>query len=375
MAWKGDEIWMFEHSRAAATGGPWPVVGMPSSVGVVNPGLSTWLFIAIAYVAASPVAMVIAVQVLNVLTLWGLYAFIAFAMPERARQPWLWGLILVSVSPLPIMFSRKIWAQDLLPAFSLLVLIGHWYRARAWGGFLWGLAGALIGQIHMSGFFLAGSLAGWTIARDRKSARWVPWLIGGAIGAVGVIPWVVQVLEHDGPEGRPWIEALTLRFYTRWIATALGLNLPRTMGSEFWTGFLREPVVAGVPTYLVALAHVFLVIVGLTIVVRWFRRESREAYRALLDRFPDIRFYLEVTLVGVGLSMTLSRFLISAHHLIVLIPFVHIWLAMKLHGRTRTLIAVAVAQLLISVSFLAYVHQHGGVPGGDYGTSFRQQVR
>ena len=129
MEWKADEIWMFENSRATAAGAlPWPMVGMRSSVGLMNPGMSIWLFILIAYLAKTPVAMVMVVQVLNVLALWGLYYFMVVRIPEEKREPWLWGLILVSVSPLPILFSRKIWACDLLPVFSLLVLIGHWCR-------------------------------------------------------------------------------------------------------------------------------------------------------------------------------------------------------------------------------------------------------
>src|SRR5678815_4005324 len=76
MEWKADEIWMFENSRATAAGAPWPMLGMRSSVGIMNPGMSIWLFILMAHLAQTPVAMVILVQVLNVVALWGLYYFI-----------------------------------------------------------------------------------------------------------------------------------------------------------------------------------------------------------------------------------------------------------------------------------------------------------
>src|SRR5215510_9851060 len=373
MEWKADEIWMFENSRAVVTGAAWPLLGMPSSVGIPNPGMSIWLFILIAHLAKTPIAMVIVVQILNVLALWGLYGFVLLQIPEEKREPWLWGLVLVSVSSLPILFSRKIWAQDLLPPFSLLVLIGHWCRKSAWGSFLWGLAGSLIGQVHMSGFFLAFSVWGWTLVRDRKSARWVWWLIGSLIGAIGLWPWLREFLASH-PSAWSFKEFITFKFFIQWIAIALGVDLQFPMHSAFWLKFLKEPVVGGIPTYLIGVAHVFLLIVFLKIIGRWLRKETRLANRADLDAFPEIRFYLQATLLGVGILMTLAGIRVYAHYLVVLFPFVHLWLAMKLYRQRRLLFAVALAQLLISVVFLVYVHQNGGVPEGDYGTTYSKQI-
>ncbi|HEX3282561.1 MAG TPA: hypothetical protein VHR36_15100 [Pyrinomonadaceae bacterium] len=364
---------MFENSRATAAGAAWPTLGMRSSVGLMNPGMSVWLFILIAYVAHTPVGMVILVQVLNVLALWGLYCFIVLTIPEEKRDTWLWGLILVSVSPLPILFSRKIWACDLLPVFSLLVLVGHWCRKSKWGSFLWGLAGSLIGQIHMSGFFLAVSFLGWTVARDRKSTRWVPWLLGSAIGGIGLLPWLREFV-HYRPAGWNFQELITLKFFTQWIAIALGIDLQFSMHSAFWTKFLREPVVYGVPTYVVGMAHLLLLVVGLKIVLQWLQPKARLAYQAHLENSPEARLYLQATLFGVGILMTLSGTRVYAQYLIVLFPFLHLWLAMKLYGKKNTLLAVTLAQVFISVVFLLYVHQNGGVPEGDYGTTYRKQV-
>jgi hypothetical protein len=317
--------------------------------------------------------MVVVVQVLNVLALWGLYLFILLRIPARQREPWLWSLILVSVSSLPIHFSRKIWAQDLLPPFALLVLIGHWCRQTRWGSFLWGLFGALIGQVHMSGFFLAFAVWGWTLARGRKSVRWVWWLIGSLIGAIGLWPWVREFLAGHVSAWN-FKELITFKFFIQWVAIALGVDLQFSMQSAFWLKFLKEPVVMGIPTYLIAMAHGVLLVVFVAIVWRWLRKDTRLAHRLDLEAFPEIRFYLQTTLFGVGILMTLAGIRVYAFYLIVLFPFIHLWLAMNLYRLRRTLLAVALAQLFISVMFLVYVHQHGGVPEGDYGTSYRRQV-
>src|SRR4051794_33689296 len=42
--YKADEVWTFEQARQLLTGQEWPCFGMPSSVGLPNPGLSLWVF-------------------------------------------------------------------------------------------------------------------------------------------------------------------------------------------------------------------------------------------------------------------------------------------------------------------------------------------
>lgn len=88
MEWKADEIWMYETARNVADGTqPWPWLGMTSSTGLQNPGLSVWVFIALAYVAKTPVEMVRWVQWINILTLWGLFGFFGGGCPNRRDRP------------------------------------------------------------------------------------------------------------------------------------------------------------------------------------------------------------------------------------------------------------------------------------------------
>ena len=75
--------------------------------------------------------------------------------PIGQREPWLWALSLSAVSPLAMLSQRKIWAQSMLPIFCALFLIGWLRRNRYSGACLWGFIGAILGQIHMSGFFFA----------------------------------------------------------------------------------------------------------------------------------------------------------------------------------------------------------------------------
>jgi hypothetical protein len=170
MEYKDDEKWTYERTQTAGRTEPWVWQGMYSSACVKNPGLSFWVFWLLArlFDAHEPTELARAVQVVNISAIVLLAAFVWRCVPEAEREPWLWAVALVAVNPLAVVFHRKIWAQSILPIFSLLFLFGWWYRQRRWGAFLWGLAGALVGQIHMTASGWPGS-AGWAAAASGRS--------------------------------------------------------------------------------------------------------------------------------------------------------------------------------------------------------------
>src|SRR3954447_12432587 len=206
LVWSADMEYKADEARlwALAFHGAWPWVGDASGVGVPNPGMGIWVFSGLKAVLPvdSPLGLGRAVMALNVLALAGLAVFAMRAIAPERREPWLWATALVALSPPAVLFSRKIWIQSVLPPFVLAALAGWWFRARAAGAFTWGLAGAWLGQIHMSGFFFAAGLAGWTALFARRSARWRWWLAGSVVGALTLLPWLHHVLTHPGGGAR-----------------------------------------------------------------------------------------------------------------------------------------------------------------------------
>lgn len=148
MEYKGDEQWLFEHAVRIPALEPWPALGMPSGVGLRNPGLSVWIFAVLAKLsgARDPLSLCRAVVAMNGL------AFVLLAvgawrlLPVRRREPWGWALALAAVNPIALLLQRKLWAQSVLPVLCVLFLLGWLRRERWWGAALWGLAGALLGQ-------------------------------------------------------------------------------------------------------------------------------------------------------------------------------------------------------------------------------------
>ncbi len=397
MKWKADEIWMYEVARGVVTGKqPWPWLGMGNGAGFLNPGLSIWCFIAMAWVSPDPIHMVRWVQVSNIAAI-GLFILFILRYIAKSEQPvWLWGMAIMSVNPLAIHFSRALWAQDILPFFSFFVFAGHWFRHLRWGAFVWGLVGTLIGQIHMSGFFWQASLVlitlmspqNWGLGGQKVSkppTNWKFWVLGTTIGLLPMIPWIRQIGGTAATIARPsWAEILTPNFPLHWLLSSWGLNLEYDLGPEFWRSFLLEPRLFGYPTFVAALALLFLAVSAIAALVRWWksRRKTSDLTNDLtlklnsLTKPPGTGIvpYLWAAGVIMPILLLLARVRVPGHYLIVLYPFVHVWIAVLERGRLRSLIAICSAQLVLSICFLLFIHLHNGGPADFYGTVYRLRV-
>ncbi|MEI6815064.1 MAG: hypothetical protein WCL14_00540 [Bacteroidota bacterium] len=383
MEWKGDEQWMFEHSQQSVHGGQFPLVGMESSGGIVNPGLSVWIFSAMSFVCSTPVGMARGVAMINVISILGFVLFVMKKVGEKERMIWLWGLALASVSPLAVLFSRKIWEQDVIVLFSMLTIVGNAYRAKRSGAFVWGLAGAMVGQIHMSGFFYALGLVVFTVVHDltsKQRTQWIWWFIGSVIGGVGLIPWVLFISGHPHPTTLAWSHLLQFSFYFYWIIDGLGLNIMYSIRKTFWE-FIKWPYIGEMPTYLLGLIHVFLAAVGLFSIKKIYFHvknnsknfKSWESIKGYIAKVNMNEFYLLSILLGLGVFMNFSGVMTFQHYMIVAFPFSYIFIVKILFKNKKLLLALISAQMIITISFLVYVHMHDGIEKGDYGKSWISQ--
>lgn len=166
-------------------------------------------------------------------------------------------------------------------------------------------------------------------------------------------------------------------FWLYGFTDALGLGLQYNLGWASFLEFLRYPLLAGVPTYLVGVAHVVVVLVGgvtlaCGLVAAWRAlRQGRKGSSA--DATTSA---LRATFIAYGVLLTLTGVVLYRHYLIVTFPlewvlFAGMALAIERHGR-RLLLSLWASDLLIIAALLLYLHTHGGAPG-DYGTSYRRQ--
>jgi hypothetical protein len=82
--------------------------------------------------------------------------------------------------------------------------------------------------------------------------------------------------------------------------------------------------------------------------------------------------------LGYGLLITLSTVAIRRYYLLITFPLEFVALATFLLAnanlrRLRALEWIAFSQLVMSISFLQFIHDHQGAPHGDYGPSYGSQ--
>jgi hypothetical protein len=402
MEYKGDEQWTYVHAMRIPAQDPWPLVGMKSSTGLPNPGLSVIVFVGLAKAvgARSPTDLAAGVVTLNVAALALAFLFASRLATKDEREAWRWGGVLAAVSPFAVLMQRKIWAQSLLPIFSMLFLVGWWRRDSRWGALLWGVLSACLGQIHMSGFFFAAGfvLWEWLAGRqraDRPATRWQWFAAGALVGGIGIGFWIVGLVPATevwlaGPAAGsaaadhvPAANILGLwpSFWLDWFEDAAGVGLEYSLGPHY-REFLQGPLIMGRSSWLPLIATVTSAVVAARIAVpcalgavrdlragEFFTRLRTCSETAFTEAAAIGPFGLLLSIVCIG---GLGRF-----YLIVAFPLQWVWLSRLAlrQRRGRTLLAaLAIVQLVISLAFLGFIHEHQGAEGADYGRGYRWQT-
>ena len=384
MEYKYDEWWMYHHAMLASQEGIWQTVGMKSGAGIINPGLSVWVFSIIGFFVETPLGMARGIQVVNVIALLGFIFFIKKSLKGEEQSQWYWAMALLAANPLYILFSRKIWAQDVLPIFCLLFIVGHFYRQKKWGAFLWGIVGAMLGQIHMSGFFYAfGFFLLSTVFDFKKKIKWYwqYWFVGSVIGSIGLLPWIYEMIYNRAASSTSFANVYKFDFFLYSFIDPLGLNTMYSLRDDFWE-FIQMPFVASTPTYLVAVGHVILVGVALKLLQHVFftikkingLRKEKKLVDRLLFKSNSTEFYLLGTLFSLGILMGFSGVKIRPHYLIIAYPFIFLYIVKLLFSHKKILALLIAVQLFISICLFTFIHHNGGAENGDYGKAYHLQT-
>lgn len=387
--YKADERWTFEHAMALLAGSPWPWVGLPTSIGSPNPGMSLWVFAGLAYVsgAQTPPELARAVQSLNVLALLALMAFAFAAVEREARERWLWAGALWAANPLAIIFERKIWPPSVLPLATVALIACWWFRRHATASFLCGLLLALMAQVHLGIVFLAAALFAWTWLRDGASFRWLSWIAGGALGALPALPWLIASMSAGGGEALRWRIPLP-HFFIRWVLQPFGFPVEYTLGRAHFLDFLAFPWIGDVPTYAMALLHAVLAAIFVVVMVRAVRavmmmRARPDARSAFIGDNAEA-VLVNAVLWGYGGLLTLITFIGPSshrHYLIAVAPVMAIWCVRLVFagGQDRgwlssraILAALCIAQVALSAGLIDYIHRTQ-IIHGEYGPTWRSQ--
>jgi hypothetical protein len=384
--WKDDERWTFVHAQQMAATGLWPAIGMPSSIGAPNPGLSLWVFSWLIQLGArTPPDLARAVQALNVAALLAFAAFGLVAMPRERREPWLWAAALWAANPASIIIERKIWPPSVLPLPAVGLLWAWSWRRHPAAAFAWGLLGALMAQIHLGAALFAAALAVWTLVADRRGFPWAGFIAGSLVGAMPAVPWAIELAGRGWPRGGHPDPSVS--FYLRWPSFLLGNGPEYTLNRAGFADFLTTPLVDGVRTHLAAVMQAALVAATAVLVVRAAAKLLRErglSLRALFFGDSPETVLSAAACWGYGGLLTLVTFDGAGsyrHYMEIIAPIMALWsavFALWTDGGARwrlarpSLVVICVAQLALSLFLLTYIGRVGAV-AGDFGVSWKAQ--
>jgi hypothetical protein len=244
------------------------------------------------------------------------------------------------------------------------------------------VVGALLGQIHMAGFFFAAGFALWALLFDRRRVAWLAWLAGSCVGALPLLPWLSYLateFHRDGPSRTYWVHLFEFKFWVRWVMQSLGFGLEYAI-DENYPSFRTYPLIGGRPTHVVWMAEKTIAAIGIVLLAGAAYRAWRGRNRLpalLIGKDSPTGFTVGAAFWGFGLLLTATSLYVQRHYLAVAFPLGFVWLARLALPATQErparvalgrslLLTLCLAQAMLTASFLGYIHVNQGSVSGDY---------
>lgn len=408
--YKGDEIYIFERvasslGLAGTHSEPFSWIGMKSGVGPRNPGLSVWIFLALGHIfqVTNPVELARAVVTLNLTAFIAAHFFIQKVLPkvfeEKIQDLWYWALALAAVNPFFILYQRKLWAQSVLGVFSILFLWAWFRRDTKKGAFSWGFLGAVMGQIHMSGFIYSLSFVLYDRLFKKKSGSLSSsWFQGSLLGILPMLPWIKQTLNENAQSHASFhLPIFNPHYWIVWFSEPFGLHFGKIVGLKTGGPFYRQleslwqfPLIndshsqyaSWIGFILNASVLLIALIFAVTILIKTIASVKASTIHFKIPKSQTLQA-IGIASLLYGLLLTCAVQQVHRFYLLITFPLIFVCLTYLMNWAFEKypwkfapiLITLLALETLTSFHFLAYIHSQGGALQGDYGISFSEQVK
>lgn len=341
---------------------PLVLTGIPSSIGIPNPPFFIYLLSLPVLFTADPVIVTGFVAALNIAGLLLFYLFLRrFVNVETA----MWSVALLSTAPWAIMFSRKLWAQDLLVPCLILFLWSFFshrkrptaLKARGTFAIL-----AILTQLHMSAWFLLIPLVIFCVLFGcRLTLRHA--CLGVGCFVLLYLPYLLYVVREGFATFQPLPSnaAGSLLLHPLKTVSLLGsIGFPYLLGEEGHRLMLslyplRFSLLLSVIVAVCAVAAIFWPL------VRWKEKNEITVFSALVILTVNVLYLL----------LGIPAF---PHYHIILLPFL-VLLFVRLFLRFRLFLAIVVlVNGAFSWSLLHFIREHPTEITGDYGKPYNLEI-
>jgi len=256
--------------------------GIASSVGFPNAPLSVWLYALPLTLWRHPYAPTLFLGLLNTLAVAGVYWL--------ARRTWgapaaVAAALLFAAGPWAILFSRKLWAQNLLPLFAVGWGMGAllaFVEGRRPFVALHLVCLAILAQLHPAALGLAPATLMLLLVFRRRVGWW--WAaLGGLLGALTAAPFLWYLWQRQATGGLPLstgqtAASLSVDSVRLALAAVAGAGIEPLAGPAF-----AAPPGAAVARWLwVALVVAGAVVAGVMAARHWARPAAQVGLIALV---------------------------------------------------------------------------------------------
>jgi 4-amino-4-deoxy-L-arabinose transferase-like glycosyltransferase len=222
MEFKGDEALNSLKALKMAEDGEIPLTSLRSTTGINEPPIFIFLLATPFLFIPNPVGAAAFIALMNLLGILVLFFFMKKFFDVRAA---LFTAALYAVNPWQILFSRKIWTQNLLAPF-VIIFIYLMFNAvydKKKGHIIPAMIGlGIVVQLHLSAFYIFGVFL-LTIIWYRERLNWRYIGIGGILFLLTFTPYIIFQIQNDfvdyhtllsysGKKSSFQTEALTLPF-------------------------------------------------------------------------------------------------------------------------------------------------------------------
>ncbi|MCC6802199.1 MAG: glycosyltransferase family 39 protein [Anaerolineae bacterium] len=365
-----DEATMSTLAQSMADGESFPLLGIVSSAHIPNPPTGIYLLVVPYLISSDPMFAVVFIAALNVIGV-GLLWLIAYRY-FRPSVAMIAGL-LYAVSPWAVVYSRKIWGQDmhtpLILAGFLLGLYGFVEKKR-WAQALCLPVLVFAMQIHFAAWALLPAYV-WLLWIERKRISWSAVVISIGLALLTLAPYIAGVIQTPGsPNAVRDTTGMSLIPLEQIVGLATGLGLGER--------FVFPPGVELISQYPVV-GILWLALIPLTGLGLWrvWQRSRRCALFLLLWGFLT------------PVSLITGVYMSHPHYYIPCIPVYMllaaegiIWLAAQSTGKLRlrwaTLAAVgaiAITQVADWHSFLTFADDNFIYAPGFMNNAYATPIR
>lgn len=346
-----------------------PPGGTVSSIGLLNPPLFNYLLFPLTLISLDPRMISFFIGLLNSLAIG--FFFLLVQRYYRTNTALIASLFW-AFSPWAILFSRKIWTQNLILPFLILLLCAfHWLvvdkKPSAWA--IYAFTSLCLLQLHQSSLFFLLSVGLFLIIK-RVKVNFGYLALGLGLGLLPAIPYFIYLFKNFSSDSTAFLVAkerfspqyFPAIFFRPFQIMSQG-NFHFVLGDDMLTFAQNFPLAYHLRRFF----YLEYLLLPLGVFIFW-------------KKFPSLR-----PIVYASLALPLIYFLLHfepfIHYFLILVPLLFLFLAeafafffqsknrLAKYGFYSLFGLLIVTSLVFNLSFFQLLNQRKALQG-DYGTIF-----